>query len=65
MTDETMVMLGKAKMAADMYRIGQITREAAIDTIKPYAEAFDRKSEEIAKKHNRKPKKFNMASFLR
>ena len=60
-----MEMLGKAKMAADMYRIGQITREAAIDTIKPYAEAFDKKAAEIAKKYNRKPQKFRMASFLR
>jgi len=65
MTDETMVMLGKAKMAADMYRIGQISREAAIETIRPYAEAFNAKAAEIAKKYNRKPQRFNMVSFLR
>jgi len=65
MSDMMMEMLGKAKMAADMYKTGQITREAAIERIKPYADAFNAKSAEIAKKYNQKPKKFSMAGFLR
>ena len=65
MSDALMEMLGKAKMAADMYKTGQITREAAVEAIKPYAEVFNAKSAEIAKKYNRKPKKFSIAGFLR
>ena len=65
MSDTMMEMLGKAKMAADMYKTGQITREAAIEAIKPYAEVFNAKSAEIAKKYNQKPKKFSIAGFLR
>ena len=65
MSDALTEMLGKAKMAADMYKTGQITREAAVEAIKPYAEVFNAKSAEIAKKYNRKPKKFNIAGFLR
>ena len=65
MSDALTEILGKAKMAADMYKTGQITREAAIEAIKPYAEVFNAKSAEIAKKYNRKPKKFSIAGFLR
>jgi hypothetical protein len=65
MTEAMDEMLGKAKMAADMYRIGQITRESAVDSIKPYADAFNMKAAEIAKKYKRRPQRFNMAGFLR
>ena len=65
MSDMMMELLGKAKMAADMYKIGQITREAAVEAIRPYEEEFNKKSAEIAKKYNRKPKKFSIAGFLR
>jgi hypothetical protein len=65
MTDAMSEMLGKAKMAADMYRIGQITRESAVDRIKPYADAFNAKAADIAKKFNRRPQRFSIASFLR
>ena len=48
-----------------MYRLGAITREEAAERIKPYADAFNAKSKEIAKKYHQKPGRFSLAAYLR
>lgn len=48
-----------------LYNSGLITREEARKKIKPYADYYNAKVEEIAKKYNRKAKKFNFNSFMR
>lgn len=41
------------------------TREEAVERIKPYADAFNAKSKEIAKKYHQKPGRFSLAAYLR
>jgi hypothetical protein len=65
MTDQMIHMLEESKLAAAQYRCGLITRKQALEVIEPYAELFNRKAAEIAKKYNRKPQKFSLAGFLR
>lgn len=54
-----------AREARILYNTGVISREEAKEMIKPYAEAFNKKSAEIAAKYNLKPKKFSFISFVR
>jgi len=51
--------------ARAMYRAGIITREEAKEKIKPYAEFYNEKCSQIAKKYNQRAKKFNFSSFMR
>lgn len=55
----------QAIMTRILYKNGHISREEAKEQIKPYADYFNKKSIEIAKKYNMKPAKFNFASFMR
>ena len=48
-----------------LYRSGKISREEAKELIKPYADFYNSKVVEIAKKYNRKPVKFSFTSFMR
>lgn len=54
-----------ARKARARYNAGAISREEAKIIIKPYAEAFNEKSREIAGKYNMRPQKFSLSSFLR
>nr|DAS64221.1 MAG TPA: hypothetical protein [Caudoviricetes sp.]DAZ32765.1 MAG TPA: hypothetical protein [Caudoviricetes sp.] len=54
-----------ARKARILYNRGAITREEAKEMVKPYAEAFNRISAEIAAKYGRKPMKFSFVSFMR
>lgn len=47
------------------YKHRLITREQAEKDIKPYAEAFNNKSREIAKKLGVRPKLFNFTAYMR
>lgn len=55
----------KAELARAAYRINLIDREEAIKDITPFVEAYNKKSKEIAKKYNQRPKTISVISFLR
>lgn len=48
-----------------LYRLGKITQEEAKKRIAPYAELFNSKSRELAKKYGQRPKLFSFAGFMR
>ena len=54
-----------AENARSLYRSNLITREEAKERIEPFIEAYNKKSIEIAKKFNQKPKTISFVSFLR
>lgn len=57
------------KMKADVAKanlyLGTFTYDEAKEAIKPYVEAYNKKSKEIAKKYNQRPRTITVASFLR
>lgn len=65
MTKEIEALKVRADGARSLYRCGQITRKEAEAEIKPYADEFNRKSREIAKKYGQRPRLFSLASYLR
>jgi len=56
---------GGADLARSLYRGGQISRIEAEEEIRPYAEAFNAKSRELAKKYGQRPRLFSITSYLR
>lgn len=48
-----------------LYRTGQITREEAKSMIKAYANFYNTKSIELAKKYNQRAVKFSFNNFMR
>ena len=67
--DAMMKGIEEMKMRADharsQYRIGQISRKEAEQEIQPYAEAFNAKSRELAKKYGQRARLFSITSYLR
>jgi polyhydroxyalkanoate synthesis regulator phasin len=55
----------QAEEAKALYKIGSITREEAQKKIDPYINAFNAKSEELAKKFNQKVKRISLVTYLR
>lgn len=55
----------KAEEARALYRAGAITREEAIEQIKPYQKIFNEVSVEKAKKYNLRPQRFSVNAYLR
>lgn len=57
------------KMRADAAKanlyLGAITYDEAKEAVKPYVEAFNKKSKEIAKKYNQRPRTITVSKFLR
>lgn len=58
-------MKNEAFEARELYRRGEISRSAAKEAIQPYIAAYNDKATSIAAKYGMRPKKINMASFLR
>lgn len=58
-------MIELAEKTKFLYKTGAITRREAKEMIKPFEEAFNRKSKEIAKKYNVKAKLFNFNAYMR
>lgn len=58
-------MIELAEKTKFLYKTGAITRREAKEMIKPFEEAFNRKSKEIAKKYNVKAKLFNFNVYMR
>ncbi|MDA3973282.1 hypothetical protein PF023_04425 [Enterococcus thailandicus] len=54
-----------AENARTLYRSNLISRDEAMERIDPFVKAYNKKSKEIAKKYNQRPKTISIASFLR
>lgn len=54
-----------AENARTLYRSNLISRDEAKKRIEPFIEAYNKKSKEVAKKYNQKPKMISLISFLR
>ena len=66
MMNEKTELLEKAYAARDLYIIGEITREEALEYVSPYVKTFNEKSKEIAKRFEiKKPKLITESQFLR
>lgn len=66
MVNEKIELLEKAYAARDLYIIGEITREEALEHVSPYVKTFNEKSKEIAKRFEiKKPKLITASQFLR
>lgn len=61
--------LEKVKRIAEEYKAllknGHVSREEAKKHIMPYIDAFNKKSTEIAKKWNQRPRTITFAKFIR
>lgn len=55
----------QADKAKYLYKTGHITREQAKAQIQPYIDYFNKRSKEIAKKYNQRPKLINFAGYTR
>ena len=62
---EIKALQDRAEKARLLYKRKLITRCQAVSEIQPYVEAFNEKSQSIAKKYNQRPKLMNISSFLR
>lgn len=65
MTEKNVYLKQQAEEARALYRSGAISREEAIERIKPYQKAFNDLSAEKAKKFGVKPMKFSIMAYLR
>lgn len=65
MKAEVKVLKENAEKARSLYRMGAITREEAKKDIKPYVDAVNNKSKEIAKKYNQRPRLIDIYGFMR
>lgn len=65
MNAEIKALQDRAEKARLLYKKKLISRCQAELEIKPYIEAFNEKSQLIAKKYNQRPKLMNISSFLR
>lgn len=65
MNAEIEVLRNQAEEARFLYRTNQITLEEAKKRIQPYAEKFNEKSKELAKKYHVKAQRFPMLAYLR
>lgn len=54
-----------AEIAKKMYQLGRIERNIAKAMIMPYLNAVNKKSIELAKKYNQKPKKVSFYAYVR
>lgn len=65
MNKEIEVLKRVAESAKALYHRNVITREEAKKDIKPYIDAFNKKSVETAKKYGMRPMKISFAKFVR
>ena len=65
MSPEVITLRERALKARALYLYGEITRKQAQVEIKPYIDACNEKSKELAKKYNQKPKLISFAAFVR
>ena len=62
MSDELLVEAEKGRI---LYNQGMISRREAVEMIMPYINALNKRSEEIAERHNIKSRKTTFVGFVR
>lgn len=55
----------QAEKYRDLFHAGVVSRDEAKEKIMPFIEAFNKKSVEIAKKWNQKPRKISFIKYIR
>lgn len=65
MTEETKRLRDQAEKGRMLYRSGNATMEEAKELVMPYINLFNKRSKEIAKKYNQRPKFISFNSFCR
>lgn len=65
MNDEILKLKQRAEEYRFLYQTNQITRDVAKNNIMPYIDEVNKKSKELAKKYNQKPKKVTFITFIR
>ncbi len=65
MNEEVLEAKARAEIARLKYGTKQITREEALEEIMPYIDMVNKRSVELAKKYNQKPKKVSFNVFVR
>lgn len=65
MNDEVRILKNEAEKARLLLRSGIIDLTEAKVKVKPYIDLVNKKSKEIAKKYNQKPRLVNASAFLR
>lgn len=55
----------QADAARFLYNKGEITRDECKEQVTPFIKAFNKRSKEIAKKYNQKPKTMDFISYIR
>ena len=63
--EEVKELKGQAELAKMQLQYGEISYDEAKVMAKPYVDAFNDKSKEIAKKYNMRPKTISVNKFLR
>lgn len=58
-------MIELAEKTKYLYKTGAISRKEAKEMIRPYEEAFNKKSKELAEKYNVKAKLFSFNAYMR
>lgn len=65
MNDEVRILKNEAEKARVLLRSGIIDLTEAKVRVKPYIDLVNKKSKEIAKKYNQRPRMVTASSFLR
>lgn len=65
MNDEVRILKNEAEKARVLLRSGIIDLTEAKVKVKPYIDLVNKKSKEIAKKYNQRPRLVNVSAFLR
>nr|DAF40847.1 MAG TPA: hypothetical protein [Caudoviricetes sp.] len=65
MNDEVRILKNEAEKARVLLRSGIIDLTEAKVKVKPYIDLVNKKSKEIAKKYNQRPRMVTASSFLR
>ncbi|QDX92054.1 hypothetical protein EEL30_06535 [Brevibacillus laterosporus] len=65
MNEEVLVLKEQAEGYRVLYKTNQVSREEALEKIRPYIVAVNEKSKSIAKKYNMKPKLVTVTGYLR
>jgi hypothetical protein len=65
MNDEVRILKNEAEKARVLLRSGIIDLTEAKVKVKPYIDLVNKKSKEIAKKYNQRPRMVTTSSFLR
>lgn len=65
MTEDNKTLKMLAFEARSAYYEGKVTRDEALEKVKPYLDAVNNRAKELSKQFNVRPKKVTVHSFMR